>query len=495
MASVLSPPRTLLNNSRFDWQMQHPMNPQGSKIGPFGSAVSWTDLWSKPDFADLFESSWRSLHEYVWLARNTESPKQYHLWSLLSLTSAVMSNHTWLNRGITGRLKLNLGIVLIGRPAVRKSSAIGFMHRFASDIHLNYGPTDTGGARHGIMTAMQSRWQDDIKDDSPDTPHSVEELGAATFDSIIARMGRPRTRASSIYFTSKELGRLLTAQTRELLDFFADGLDGESIYYQTKTGHVRIPAPLINLLGATTPGNLPAILPRDAHDHGLLSRIIFVYASKSAQAVPIPPAQTTREASIQARLIEQLLQVSQEAQGEINFSGEADEEYRRLYEYSIPTLEFRLNAYSGRRADHLAKVAGLLCLLRAESPYVVSRRDVGLAHSILALTELDMDAAYMGLGRSPEDKAYTLIREILESFDKKSLPRDLLQAHLSRGGYDNDDVTRILQRLINGQRLEVTNQGEVGLGQSIGREKLAIYLNELTKRIDESARTQPQSGE
>ena len=457
-----------------------------SPKGPFGSTLSWDDLWSNKKVAGLFDSSYTPLSAYVWLSRNTESPRQYHLWSLLSLASALFSNHAYVGRGIGGRLKLNLGIILIGRPAIRKGSAINFMQRFATELNVNYGPTDTAGARHGIMAQMQSRWQDDIRDDKEDdveSPLTLAELGSTAYDSIIARMGRPRTRPSSIYFASKELGRLLTAQTRELLDFFADGLDGESIFYQTKNGNIRIPAPLINLLGATTPGNLPTILPRDAHDHGLLSRLIFVYAGKSEGAVPIPPAITAAESERQSQLLESLIQTQNEAQGEIRFSQDAEEEYRRLYGYNVATLEFRLNAYSGRRSDHLAKLGTLICLLRAESPYIITRRDIALAHLILILTETSMDGAYMGLDRSSDGKVYAHIREIIESAPTGEVGYDILGGHLARSGLEPDEAVKAIQRLIRSHRLVQSNETKISLGGSLGLAKAANYCNDLWNRL------------
>jgi len=297
-------------------------------------------------------------------------------------------------------------------------------------------------------------------------------------------MAQPRTRPSSIYFASKELGRLLTAQTRELLDFFADGLDGESIFYQTKNGNIRIPAPLINLIGATTPGNLPSILPRDAHDHGLLSRLIFVYAGKSEAAVPIPPAISTSESERQSQLLESIARVQQEAQGEIRFSEEAEEEYRRLYSYSVANLEFRLNAYSGRRADHLAKLGTLVCLLRGESPYIVTRRDLALAHLILILTETSMDGAYMGLDRSADGKVYAHVREIIESGTTGTVGYEILGGHLSRTGLEPEDALKALQRLIRSHKLvQSEDQTKISLGGSLGLTKAANYCNDLWNRL------------
>lgn len=360
------------------------------------------------------------------------------------------------------------------------------MQRFATELHLNYGPTDTSGARHGIMAAMQSRWQDDLKDDEDDSiqPASIAELADSKFESIIARMDRPRSRPSSIFFASKELGRLLTSQTRELLDFFADGLDGEPIFYQTKTGAIRIPQPLINLLGATTPGNLPSILPRDSHDHGLLSRIIFVYAGRSETSVPIPPAISTSEAALQSRMIEDLQRVTREARGDVKFGADAEDEYRVLYDYSVPTLEFRLHAYSGRRSDHLAKMAAILCLLRAESPYIINRRDVALAHMILVLTEMNMDGAYMGLDKTPEGRAYAIVREAIESEEPSSDERQIHQALLTRAGFKDDEISRCFERLILSKRLiPVQSGGKFALGGSIAGDKLRAYLDKLESRL------------
>lgn len=428
-----------------------------------------------------FGNSFDSVRKYLHLSRNTESPRQYHLWNLLSLTSALCSNNTWFNHGVAGKIKLNLGVVLIGRPAIRKSSAISFMQRFAAGLPLNYGPTDTGGARHGIMTAMQTRWQDDTKDNSNDSdppiPVTLQELAESDMAHIVARIPKRRTRPSSIYFTSKELGRLLTAQTRELLDFFADGLDGESIFYQTKTGNIRIPTPLINLLGATTPGSLATILPRDSHDHGFLSRVIFVYGSGNERSVPLPPIPTDQELNIQGELLERLDRVSKEAEGEVTFSPEAEEEYRYLYDYAVVVQDFRLNAYSGRRSIHLVKLAAIICLLRAEQPYQVSREDVALAHLILILTEVDMDSAYVAMSRTQEAKGFALIKEIIESRPTPPTHSELI-THLVRVGWTEQEAIQILDVLARMHRIRSAD-GVIRLHESVGIEKAGLYMNRL----------------
>lgn len=371
------------------------------------------------------------------------------------------------------------------------------MRRFADSVSLNYGPTDTGGARHGIMTAMQNRWQNGFRvkladaeqeEENDSIPHSLGELAATSFDSIAATMDKGRTRASSIYFSAKELGRILTAQTRELLDFFADGLDCESIYYQTKTGGIRLPSPIINLIGATTPGNIASILPRDAHDHGLLSRLIFVYAGRSEKPVPIPPTLSDAESVLQDSLLAALHRAAQYADGEVRLGPDGEDEYRKLYTYPVPTLEFRLNAYTGRRSDHLARLAAITCVLRGETPYIINRRDVGLAHLILILTEKDMDGAYMGLDKSIEGRIFSTIREVIESVDGQH-ERAVLYSHLTRAGFNDEESAKAFQHLIDAGRI-IHAKGKISLGGSIGGEKAAVYVKALCKRLDSDASNQ-----
>lgn len=323
--------------------------------------------------------------------------------------------------------------------------------------------------------------QSDIKSEEMNgisLPINLRDFAMADFSEAVARVRRIRTKPSSIYFTPKELGRLLASQTRELLDFFADGLDGESIFYQTKNEAVRIPAPLINLLGATTPGSLHSILPRDSHDHGFLSRIIFVYGSRNEKSVPLPPVRSDREIAIEGELIDRLETASREAEGEITFDSEAEKEYIHLYSYGVVTQEFRLNAYSGRRAIHLVRLAAIICLLRGESPYQVSRTDLGLAHVILILTECDMDAAYMGMLKTMEARAYVLIREVLESLGPQEGEHTRISTHLMKAGWTEQEVIHILDILTRMHKIRGEG-GAIRILESIGVERAGQYVNKM----------------
>lgn len=399
----------------------------------------WFDLLNDPRFLP----SSGAILEYLELTEGLESPVPYHIWSFLSLVAALCGDNIALSHGPTGRERLNLGVILTGVPAIRKSTALSVMQKFAEGLPISYGPSDTGGQRQGIMAAMQPRWQRDKTDEPQDISLStLEALSELDSDDISSKLPNPLDRkASEIYFVSKELGRLISSPSRELFDFFADGMDGESTDYQLKNSRVFIRNPLINLLGATTPASLGHMLPRGGDTHGFLSRVIFVHASTLSAAVPIPASWSEGQKATRDHLHERLLHVLQNPT-EITLTADAVETYKDLYGYQPHMADIRLQAYVGRRAKHLLKVAAILGLLRAESVVQVQASDLRLAHGILALTEGLMDRAFYGLETGYYSRVLCAFAELAEGGDG-IVSCDMLQAYAGHLG-DTQSINNIL---------------------------------------------------
>lgn len=426
-----------------------------------------------------FGPSWTAIDQYMSLTKDTESPKQYHLWSLISLVSAIAAPVTWLSHGRLGRVRLNMGVVLSGRASIRKSAAISLMRRFADGLGVYTGPTDVGGARHGIMTAMQMRIQNATgdEDESTSVPRDLEQLATADFENAFP-IRAARNKPSHMFFAVNELGRLLTAQTRELLDFFSDGLDNEPIYYQTKLGSIRLSDPLITLLAATTPDTLQHIMPRDSNHHNILGRLVFIYARHAEKSVPIPPEWNSQQQFTAEQLRTRLLRIRNDATEAVTLTPAAVDEYVRLYGHTVPTIEFRLNPYAGRRAVHLLKLSALICLLRGDSPFQIAPTDLRLAHLILLLTESEMDGAFAGIDKTLEGKVTLYIRELIESQPehRNGMDQGAVFSTLQRLGIPEDDITKTIERILRSGRLRIVNnrvQVETGLGAELSR----IYFN------------------
>lgn len=390
---------------------------------------SWFELLADPRFSP----SSKAIQDYLKLCEGLESPVPFHIWSFLSLMAALCGDKIALANGPMGRERLNLGIVLTGIPAIRKSSALTVMQKFAEGLPIQYGPTDTAGQRQGIMSAMMPRWQKDAIDDENQAiiPEStLEAMADLDTDSIMAKLKNPLERkASEIYFVSKELGRLIGSSTRELFDFFTDGMDGETFHYQLKNQVIRINKPLMNILGATTPTSLGTMLPRGGDSHGFLSRLIFVHASHMTRMVPIVKPWGEPELEIQKDLHDRIYQMLDTPHEEMGLSKAAIESYTDLYGYVPYLSDLRLAAYTGRRAKHLLKIAALLALLRESGSNTVIASDIRLAHGLLALTECNMDRAFYGLDTGVYSRLLCAITEIAEGSDDGCITLEQIQSH------------------------------------------------------------------
>lgn len=381
---------------------------------PTDSYQIWHEMLADPRFSP----SSRAIQDYLTLTAGLESPTPYNVWSFLSLVAALCGDNIALTHGPMGRERLNLGVVLTGVPAIRKSTALTVMQRFAEGLPIAYGPTDTAGQRQGIMSAMMPRWQRDSNEElaSDLRPETLSALASLDTDSIMPAQQNPLTRkASEIYFVAKELGRLIASPSRELFDFFTDGMDGESFHYQLKNQVIKIKNPLINLIGATTPSSLGHNVPKGGESHGFLSRLIFVHAPRVSRSVAIPEQWDEKQLQTRTQLHDLIYSQLDSNHDVIDMTQAASDTYRDLYRYAPGTADQRLQAYHGRRSKHLLKIAALLGILRGSTPVRIQASDVRLAHGILLLTEGTMDRAFYGLDTGFYSRVMCAITELAEN--------------------------------------------------------------------------------
>lgn len=419
-------------------------------------------LWYDTLNDSRFSASSEALRDYLKLTTGLESPTPYHIWSFLSLVAALCGDRIALSNGPMGKSRLNLGVVLTGVPAIRKSSALTIMQRFAEGLPISYGPTDTSGQRQGIMAAMLPRWQKDALDESISETRieTLEEL--ATFDSSNILPTLPdvlrHQNPAQLYFVAKELGRLIASTTRELLDFFTDAMDGESIDYKLKNQHTRIRNPLINLIGATTPSSLGQMMPRGAAEHGFLSRLIFVHAGMVANVVPIVEKWTESQIDVKSSLHERIHAMLAEDHDGLGLSQAARETYIDLYGYTPRLSDIRLHAYSARRSGHLLKVAALLALLRQSARSEVIASDLRLAHALLVLTEGEMDRAFYGLDTGIYSRVLCAFAELAEGSEDGIVSQKMILNAASHLG-DKDLISKILSSLQDQGRIVPVSTG------------------------------------
>lgn len=417
---------------------------------------------------ERYAPSSQMIRDYLTLTEGLESPTPYHIWSFISLFGALAGSRVYIDQGAIGKKKLNLGVILIGFPAIKKSSAITVMEQFSEGLPLQYGPTDTSGQRQGIMAAMLPRWQYDSmvqdKEEFDLEPTTLEIL--ANFDTTGIIPAVPMARippASELYFASKELGQLLASPSRELMDFFTNTIDGVSINYQLKTQSIKIKSPLVNLLGATTPGSLYDLLPRGAPGHGFLSRLIFVYADRLANSNPIPRPWNDTQRHLRDRMLSQIEETFERVDGGLHMSDAAGRTYSDLYVYSTNMRDVRLSAYAARRPNHIMTMSGLIALMRGAHKNQIIASDVRLAHAIMTMTEGLMPKAFYGMERSQRGQVLIAATEYLERQPRFKIKDQVLIDQLMHLGTRNQ-IKDFLDELVTAEYL-IHSADQVQLNQ------------------------------
>ena len=345
-----------------------------------------------------------TISEYLELMEDTESPRAFHTWALITMAAALLGKHSVLRSGLL-TVRPNLFTILIGPPALRKSTAIHMIDDLVRGTSLNRGPTDTGGQRHGLMSALQGlhRW---------DARQLHREYGSLLNQQLV----RPRA-PSDMILLAPELGRLWGSSNRDMTDFMLDLYDGARIDYETKAATTTIREPLVTLLGATTPSSFAGMMPENATSHGILSRLIFVYGESVYKSIPLPPEPTEEWHELRATLVRKLQWIDGNRR-DFGLSMGARELYEGLYEYSPRLDDPRLETYKGRRANTLLRVAMAIAALRADTWLIES--DIALAHELLKSIEPVMHKALESFGRNKAYQGRLVIIQFLKSQTAKT---------------------------------------------------------------------------
>ncbi len=346
--------------------------------------------------AELFESdSAEIISQYLELMDDTEPPSVFHVWSLLATAAALLGQHAVIRSGVL-TVRANLFVVLIGPPAVKKSTAIDLVQGLASGTSLNFGPTDTSGQRHGLMSALVGL-------------HRFDKQKRSAIEALSRMQLKPR-RASDMALFVSELGRLWGTANRDMSDFFVDLYDSKDIDYETKGSSTRITAPLVTLLAATTPSSLAQMLPDASATHGILSRIVFVYANQIHKSVPLPPDPTEEWLDLREQIVKKLRWIDGN-RNDFGLSPKARELYEELYVFKPKIDDPRFEYYAARRANILLRVAMAIAALRSDTWLIES--DIQLAHVLMQEIEPDMHNALSAFGRNKAHMARSTILAFL----------------------------------------------------------------------------------
>lgn len=371
-------------------------------------------IHSPEEVMEILQSpSMEALIQYRDLYEETEPPREFLDWSLIAAAAGLLGKNAILRMGPSRAVRPNLYVVLIGPSGSRKSSAIKLVERLIEHSTINFGPTDSAGDRRGIMSSLAGLHRGD---------NYLFRAGHYPESALTRSMFRPRV-SSDLFLSSKELGRLMGAGSREMADFFVDLFDGESIVYETKASSTVITTPLVTLLGACTPSSLATMIPANATEHGVLARILFVYADKRYKDVAIPKEPKPEWYDALEAMQDRLRWIDNNRL-DFSITPDADKFYEQIYNFVAPIEDPRINHYQERRAEHMLKVAIALAALRNDNR--VNIWDIKAAHEMLFIIEPNMHRAVEHFGRNKSFVGRMLIINYLRAAEKQSASREEL---------------------------------------------------------------------
>lgn len=380
------------------------------------------------------------LRTYLRYVEHTESPRLFHVWSIVSALSAALGRRCWLPSGI-GPIWPNMYIVLCGTPAARKGAAIKLSRDLLErNTSVRFAPNDTGGQRQGLIAAMTDIGDGDglvsdkdlvnvLRDVSVEKGQTISDLlNGAGDDDTIGKLNEiqidtrdPRT----MYIVAGELNSILGENNTQMLTFLQEMWDGGSYRYKLRNTQYEIKDGLLSILGGTTPSQIALSMPPEAIGQGFTSRVIFVFGDKQYARIARPKLDTSAGEEIGGILGNVFNRFSGPFEEAEDAAALSDELYMRGVEIKDP----RFLHYADRRQAHLQKVSMALAAGRGEM--IIKVQDVRLADQLLMFTENLMPDALGEYGMNKLGAAkQRLLDAVRGSFD--AIPVDALYGLLSR---------------------------------------------------------------
>lgn len=210
----------------------------------------------------------RKLRSFVdGFVRYTEgrgSPEIYRRWTAIFLVASVLERKAWTITA-KGRLFPNQYIFLVGPAGVGKSLCTSLAFQMLSELRTPETP---------LHIAPTSVTKASLIDRLADAERRIVRLQETP----------PVQSFNSLQVVANELGVFLPAWDGEFMSTLTDLWDNGRYAETRRTSKVNIEIPntQLNLLSATTPAYMNALLPEGAWEFGFMSRVINIYSGESA---------------------------------------------------------------------------------------------------------------------------------------------------------------------------------------------------------------------
>ena len=422
------------------------------------------------------------IQEYLEYVEDTESPRIYHIWSAIGAIGAALGRRVHFPFGI-GPIYPNEYILLVGPPATRKSTAIniaGEIIKRATSVRI--APEDTAGKRQGLIAAMEDKTEEE---------RTLEEIETADAALFLEQLSKHKVSIDTsdrhiLFAIASEFSVFIGQHSIEMVNFLTKVYDGEDYKYQLKNEQRILTEPLMGLIGGTTPTSISDAFPTTTIGHGLMSRMVLVFANQKYKRIARPPRLNPK---IEKSLVEQINYMYLNLRGEFAETDKAKEIGEQLYEKDVDIQDPRFVYYCDRRQTHHIKLS--MCLAAARKKMCINQTDVEEADRILGYTEQFMPEALGEFGLSPLATATQKLWEFIQHNRDIPIAERLLHSVMHRD-MKRVDLLNTLSTFVNQNKLKRFD-GEHGT-MYLYNDKDSEILNLIGGDEDERARLHEETG-
>ncbi len=375
---------------------------------------------------------------FLLMAGETEVPKEFYIWSCISLISACLQSRVYFTHMAYKPIRPNMYIILVGDSGDGKGHAIGIATKIGQALEVGEPYVNLGRYKGKITSAY-------------------------IYDLIATQKGEDAPTQHPLWLQSEELsnsirtGDMARDTIKTLTDLW-ESHGGEILVEGTRTGGHRILVdPCINWLGGSTMTWLREVIDPADVDSGFLARTVVVHAKRKTQPIYKP------DTSLYHTLlpyIRQKLEVLWSYEGEMTLSPEAEEYEREWYEVKTkkePKKPFLFPTWK-RRLDMVHKFAMLLRCAEGkiegwrEIPLSCSQIGVMMYEDLLIHYEKVIESIILGKSDKRMEKVQAFLRKY------RVVTKIRLQQNVSGYGVRKDELNLIINTLLEQNSVRLYNK-------------------------------------
>lgn len=284
------------------------------------------------------------------------SPALFRRWSAIFAVGAALERKLWVKTD-KGVLYPNLYTVLVGPPGAGKTLGTALVHDMLNKLEGHH-TAPTSVTRASLIDALNTAERRVIR--------PMETPSINTFHSLSV--------------VSDELGVFLPAYESDFMSVLTTLYDCR-IYSEerrTKDLKLKMAAPQLNLIAATTPAYLNNLIPEGAWSQGFMSRVLMIYSGASE------PTNIFSGTQLDEKFFDALvhdIKIIGDLWGQITFESSAADLFIAWHMTGVfggpPIPDHpRLQHYNTRRSAHLLKLCMIACASTCDTKRVTDEHFV-----------------------------------------------------------------------------------------------------------------------